>query len=78
MDDLNLSTYPEIKKVRALAEKRYSSGNDGRDSRWVVDYYCPNCRKAIRKGDIACDRCGLFFDWKKTASIRMNPEIVWE
>ena len=78
MSDLNSSVYPTLKKVRALAEERYSSGNDGRDGRWVIDYSCPNCRKPINKGEIACDRCGTFFDWSKTAHIRMIPEIVWE
>lgn len=78
MDDMNLCVYPAIQKVRPTAEKRYSCGNDGRDARWVVDYSCPNCKKPISKGDIACDRCGTFIDWSKTAHIRMNPEIVWE
>lgn len=78
MGELNLCGYPAIPKVRPSAEKRYSHGNDGRDARWVVDYSCPNCRKPINKGDIACDRCGTFFDWEKTAHIRMIPEIVWE
>lgn len=78
MNDLKLRDYPEIKKVRPSAEKRYSHGNDGRDARWVIDYSCPNCGKPINKGDIACDRCGTLFDWEKTAHIRMNPEIVWE
>lgn len=75
MNELN---YPATSKVRPSAEMRYSYGNDSRDDRWVVDYSCPNCEKAIRKGDIACDRCGTFFDWEKIARIRMNPEIVWE
>lgn len=78
VDDLNLCVYPAIQKVRPSAEKRYSCGNDGRDARWVVDYSCRNCGKPISKGDISCDRCGTFFDWSKTAHIRMNPEIVWE
>lgn len=78
MNDLNLSVYPAIKKVRPTAEKRYSCGNDGRDARWVVDYSCPNCKQSISKGDIACDRCGTFIDWSKKAYIRMSPEIVWE
>lgn len=68
----------EITKVRPIAEKRYSSGCDGRVSQWIVDYYCPKCKKPINNGDIACDKCGTFFDWSKTAHIRMNPEIVWE
>jgi predicted RNA-binding Zn-ribbon protein involved in translation (DUF1610 family) len=67
-----------ITKVRPSAKKRYSHGNDGMDARWVVDYYCPNCGKPIKKADIACDRCGTFFNWNKEAHIRMIPEIVWE
>lgn len=67
-----------INKEKPKAGMRYSSGNDGRDAKWVVDYSCSKCGKPINKGDIACDRCGTFFDWGKTAHIRMNPEIVWE
>lgn len=85
MNDLKSSDYPEIEKVRPSAEVRYSSevryscGIYGRDAGWVIDYSCPNCRKPINKGDIACDRCGTFFDWSKMAHIRWtNPEIVWE
>lgn len=78
MDDMNSCVYPAIPKVRPSAEVCYSSGIDGRESKWYIDYSCPNCKQYIRKGDIACDRCGTFFDWSKTAHIRMNPEIVWE
>lgn len=79
MNDLNLSAYPEIKKIRPSVEARYSCGIDGRDAGWVIDYSCPNCGKPIRKRDITCDRCGAFFDWEKTAHIRMKkPDIVWE
>ena len=78
MSDMDLRKYPSITKVRPSVEKRYSQGNDGRDAHWVVDYLCPTCKKSINKGDIACDRCGTFFDWEKTAHIRMIPEIVWE
>ena len=78
MNDLNLSAYPALKKVRPLAEARYSSGIDGRESKWYIDYSCPNCGKKIVTDDIACDRCGTFFDWRKAAHIRMNPDIVWE
>lgn len=78
MDDLNLSVYPAINKVRPSAEGRHSSGIDGRESKWYIDYSCPNCGKQIRTGDIACVRCLTFFDWSKKAHIRMNPEIVWE
>lgn len=78
MNDLNLSAYPAIKKVKPSAKVRYSSGIDGRESKWYIDYSCSNCGKQILEGDIACDRCGTFFDWSKKARIRMNPDIVWE
>ena len=67
---------PEIVKVKPKAEARR---NDWAfPARWDVDYSCPKCGKWIRERDIACDKCGTFFDWSKTAHIRMNPEIVWE
>ena len=78
MDDSNSCVCSVPQKVRPSAEKSYSYGNDGRDARWIVNYSCPNCDKPISKFDIACDRCGTFFDWRQTAHIRMNPEIVWE
>lgn len=67
---------PEIVKVRPKAEARMLDSYY--PPRWDVDYSCPNCGKWIRERDIACDKCGTFFDWSKTAHIRMNPEIVWE
>ena len=69
---------PEIEKVMPNAKAMYSDGIDGRDAHWYIDYSCSRCGKDIRKGDIACDKCGTFFDWQKTVHIRMNPEIVWE
>lgn len=66
----------EIVKVRPKADKRMLDSYY--PPRWDVDYSCPKCGKWIREKDIACDKCGTFFDWSKTAHIKMNPEIVWE
>lgn len=69
---------PNIIKVMPKADAFHSFGDDGRDSHWMINYYCPNCNKPINKGDIACDKCGTFFDWSKTAHVKMIPTIVWE
>lgn len=65
-------------KIRPNAEKFYNMGNDGRDAYWDIKYTCPQCREMIQKNIMGCDRCGIFFDWSKTAKVRVVHEIVWE
>lgn len=57
-----------INKIRPLSEVDLSFGNDGRDCKWVIRYYCPTCKRRIfggYKADNACDNCGTFYDWGK-------------
>lgn len=78
MSELDSCVFSAPQKVRPKAEAEYSDGIDGRNPHYYISYYCPNCQKYLKERDIACDRCGTFFDWTKKAHIRMNPEIVWE
>ena len=66
-----------IEKIRPRAFIQFSEGNDGRDSHYYIEYRCAGCNRCIRKGDIACDQCGTFHDWSKTASIVIRREIEW-
>jgi len=66
-----------MKKVRPNAEVKYSSGNDGRDEYYYIQYCCPVCGKNISKHETACDLCGTFFDWSKVATIEIVRNIVW-
>lgn len=68
----------KIEKIKPRAEAEWDYGNDGRDGRYYVKYSCPKCGKIIRSMDIACDKCGTFFNWDSTARIKMKPTIVWE
>ena len=65
-------------KIRPCAERRYSSGNDGRDEHYYIRYSCPKCSKIIGEGDIACEKCGTFFDWSKKAYIETKQFVRWE
>lgn len=65
-------------KVRPCAERKYSSGNDGRDEHYYIRYSCPNCSKIIYENDIACEKCGTFFDWSKKAYIETQRLVRWE
>lgn len=67
----------KVEKIRPDAEVRYDYGNDGRDGRYYISYCCPKCGRLLFKGDIACDRCGTFFDWSKTASIEIIRKVMW-
>lgn len=44
---------------------------------WDVSYKCPKCGKGISEHEKACDNCGTFFDWTKTAKVRLVPEVYW-
>lgn len=65
-------------KVRPRADQAYSSGNDGRDGHYYIKYSCPNCSKVINKYDIACEKCGTFFDWSEKAYIETQRSVRWE
>ena len=67
-----------VEKIRPDAEVRYDYGNDGRDERYYISYHCPKCGRSLSKGDIACDECGIFFDWSKTAGIEIIRKVVWK
>lgn len=67
-----------IEKIRALATIKHRWNDDGREEWYEIDYECPNCRKHLSVGDIACDVCGIFFDWSKRAKIVVERRIVWE
>ena len=64
-------------KVRPLAEEKYSSGNDGRDGHYYIQYSCPHCHKVIREDDIACTNCATFFDWSKKAHTQVKRSLEW-
>ena len=66
-----------VKKIRPMARVEYDYGNDGRDGKYYVQYYCPKCGKKIEFGDIACDECGTFFDWSQKALIKVIREVEW-
>ena len=66
-----------VDKIRPNAMKYWNDGNDGRDGRWDIQYYCPKCCKTLRENDIACDTCGTFFDWSKKAKIKIIYDIEW-
>ena len=55
-----------IKKIRPLTSIKLDLGNDGRDSRYYIEYRCPTCERIIGSEyglSNACDRCGTFYDW---------------
>ena len=64
-------------KVRPNARVVFSSGIDGRDSHYYIQYSCSGCGRDIRQGDIACDNCGTFHDWSQKAEYVLKREIVW-
>lgn len=65
-------------KVRPYAKQEYSWGNDGRDGHYYIKYSCPNCSKIINENDIACEKCGTFFDWSKKAHIETKQFVQWD
>lgn len=65
-------------KIRPNATAAYDYGEDGRDPHYHILYNCPNCNKRIREKDIACDKCGTFFDWSRKARIKIVHSVVWE
>lgn len=67
-----------IEKIRPLATIEHRWNCDGYKEWYEIDYECPNCRKHLKVGDIACDVCGIFFDWSKRARIVVERRIVWE
>lgn len=66
-----------VTKIKPHADIVFNSGNDGRDCFYEVRYTCPSCRKIIREDDIACDKCGTFFDWSEKAHIKIERTIEW-
>ena len=69
--------YTTPEKVRPKAEAKYSFGNDGKDDHYYVSYSCPTCNKKIGENEIACDRCGTFFDWSKKAYLIVHYDVEW-
>lgn len=68
----------KVQKIRPYAEIDCDNGEDGRAAtRYMIIYRCPECRKYLPQGTIACDVCGLFFDWSQKAEIVVTREIVW-
>ena len=51
---------PAIEKVRPTARVELDDGNDGRDGKYIIAYYCPKCSRRIWSyaRDNACDQCG--------------------
>ena len=68
----------EPEKIRPIAQVKFSDGVDGRNPHYYISYNCPNCYKDIRKGDIACTKCGTFFDWSKKAHLKVHYSAEWE
>lgn len=66
-----------MNKIRPCAKIVYDGGNDGRDDTIRIGYACPKCNKPIRRGDIACDKCGTFMDWSEKAYVKTVYKIEW-
>ena len=69
-----------IDKIRPKAIARLEYNDDGKDSRYVIRYYCPRCNRDIAgyKSDTACDYCGTFYDWGKHApQIKVTRTVEW-
>lgn len=70
-----------IEKKRPNAKIDFDFGNDGRDSKYYIQYTCPTCGRIIWYGyrsETACDQCGTFYDWgEKEPSIEITRTIDW-
>ena len=70
-----------VQKIRPRTEIEYDYGNDGRDGHNYIAYYCPTCNRKIKdyQADIACDKCGTFYDWgNKKPHIKIIYKVIWE
>ena len=67
-----------VTKIRPNVRIEWNNGNDGRDGRYEVFYYCPGCGRCISECLVACDQCGTFFDWSKRAEIRVTRSVEWK
>ena len=65
-------------KIRPDAEIYRASDSDGWHEWDEIRYRCPKCNRIIQKQEVACVDCEVFFDWSKTASIKVIKEIYWE
>lgn len=69
-----------IEKIRPNASVELDYGNDGRDGRYYIEYRCPKCNRIIRwyESDMACDKCGTFYDWgSRQPSIEITRTVKW-
>lgn len=66
-----------VEKIRPAAVPVQRSDEDGHHIWWGVSYKCPKCGNGISEHEKACDNCGTFFDWTKTARVRLVPEVYW-
>lgn len=64
--------------IRPDAKIELDYGVDGRDCHYYISFKCPECNKSIREKDIACTKCGTFFDWSKKATIKVIRIVEWE
>ena len=71
-----------LKKIRPIAKYQYDFGNDGRDGKYFIAYYCPVCHERIIRGynsDTACRTCDTFFDWgERPPEIKTVTTLVWD
>ena len=55
-----------VEKIKPTSEIHESFRDDGRGPRTVsLIFYCPTCGRYIGswKKEVACDKCGTFYDW---------------
>lgn len=65
-------------KIRPYAEIYTARDDDGWHEWDEIRYRCPMCNKIIREREVACADCEIFFDWSKTAHIKVIKEICWQ
>lgn len=67
-----------VKKLRPRTEIHEYLDMEFKLSSYGIDYYCPICEKRIPsyKSDIACDKCGTFFDWGEHEPT-ITRTVVW-
>ena len=68
-----------VEKIRPDASIYTSYGEDGRCAPTDrIEFKCCGCGRSIPKKYIACDRCGIFFDWSKEPTIEVVKQVVWK
>lgn len=66
-----------VNKMSPKAEIFLHSDEECFNNYYDIRYVCPECGKRLKENVVACDECGIFFDWTLKAHIRMIPTIEW-